>query len=162
MEYTFEKPSETPYVLMPFIFEPGREALFKLTILSDDRDDDGIPDFGFEEIKPENDWKQTCLMDGCLTDDSMTGDDNRGGPVPADGAQPGSWSRNPQFQITTYEASTRCFLFLEMHDIDTDMRQKEGLQEEPDYPTVGFVVCQGSATTTLSTRRSARSSTRCP
>ena len=48
MEYTFEKPSETPYVLMPFIFEPGREALFKLTILSDDRDDDGIPDFGFE------------------------------------------------------------------------------------------------------------------
>ena len=143
MEYTFEKPSETPYVLMPFIFEPGREALFKLTILSDDRDDDGIPDFGFEEIKPENDWKQTCLMDGWSTDDSMTGDDNRGGPVPADGAQPGSWSRNPQFQITTYEASTRCFLFLEMHDIDTDMRQKEGLQEEPDYPTVGFVVCQG-------------------
>ena len=31
-----------PYILMPFMFEPGREALFKLTILSDDRDDDGL------------------------------------------------------------------------------------------------------------------------
>ena len=34
-------------------------------------------------------------MDGWSTDDSMTGDDNRGGPVPADGAQPGSWSSQP-------------------------------------------------------------------
>ena len=42
VEYTFEKSSETPYILMPFLFEPGRESLFKLTLLSDDRDDDGI------------------------------------------------------------------------------------------------------------------------
>lgn len=47
-EFTFEQASETPYVLLPFIFEPGREALFKLSILSDDRDDDGEPDFGFQ------------------------------------------------------------------------------------------------------------------
>ena len=34
-----------PYVIMPFIFEPGREQLFRFTMLSDDRDDDGEPDF---------------------------------------------------------------------------------------------------------------------
>ena len=53
VEYTFEEASETPYVLLPYIFEPGREALFKFTILSDDRDDDGIPDFGFQAAPPK-------------------------------------------------------------------------------------------------------------
>ena len=37
-EYTFEEASDTPYILLPYMFEPGREALFKLTIISDDRD----------------------------------------------------------------------------------------------------------------------------
>ena len=45
------------------MFEPGRESLFKLTILSDDRDDDGQADFGFQEIKPEEDWRKTTLRD---------------------------------------------------------------------------------------------------
>ena len=62
-EYTFEKASETPYVLMPFVFEPGREMLFRFTLLSDDRDDDGEPDFIFSSIKPEEDWKQACIKD---------------------------------------------------------------------------------------------------
>ena len=51
-EFTFEKPSETPYILMPFIFEPGRESLFRITLLSDDRDDDGEPDFFFQVRAP--------------------------------------------------------------------------------------------------------------
>ena len=44
-----------PLVWIPpiAVFEAGREALFKLTILSDDRDDDGVPDFGFSEVTPE-------------------------------------------------------------------------------------------------------------
>lgn len=57
-EYTFEEASETPFILLPFIFEPGREALFKLTLLSDDRDDDGVPDFDFDDVKPEDDWRR--------------------------------------------------------------------------------------------------------
>merc|ERR1719487_2969347 len=60
-EYTFEEASTTPYVLMPFIFEPGREQLFKFTILSDDRDDDGEPDFFFQEIKKHEDWKHIMI-----------------------------------------------------------------------------------------------------
>ena len=52
------------------------------------------------------------------------------------------WASNVQYQITL-TSTTRCFVFLEMLDIKTDMRDVEGLQTEPDYPTVGFVVCKG-------------------
>uniref|UniRef100_A0A7S2NM39 Calpain catalytic domain-containing protein n=1 Tax=Haptolina brevifila TaxID=156173 RepID=A0A7S2NM39_9EUKA len=62
-EYTFEKASTTPYILMPFIFEPGRESLFKFTLLSDDRDDDGEPDFYFQNVKPEEDWIRLTIKD---------------------------------------------------------------------------------------------------
>jgi len=147
-EYTFEKASPTPYVLLPFIFEPGREALFKLTILSDDRDDDGQPDFGFNEVKPEEDWKRTTLLDSWSTGGAgnvLGEDDSAGGPVDGSAGVGGVdplWCKGWQFQITLYER-TRCFLFLEMRDVKTDMRDQEGLQTEPDYPTVGFVVCEG-------------------
>ena len=52
------------------------------------------------------------------------------------------WVCNGQYQIGLIEA-TRCFVFLEMLDVKTDMRDVEGLQAEPAYPSVGFVVCKG-------------------
>ena len=123
-EYTFEEASDTPYVLLPFMFEPGREALFKLTILSDDRDDDGIPDFGFQDVKPEDDWRRTTLNDswsrggggnplgsentaGGLVDDSGMWLDEKGEPL---------WLHNWQFQISL-EQRSRCFVFLELLEV---------------------------------------------
>jgi len=152
-EYTFEEASTTPYVLVPYMFEPGREALFKLTLLSDDRDDDGIADFGFEDVKPEDDWKTTVFTDAW----SKGGAGNQlgeaftaGGPpsgVGGGGAATNSrgeplWESNIQYQITVSEP-TRCFVFLEMLNVKTDMRDVEGLQSEPAYPTVGFTVFKG-------------------
>ena len=148
-EYTFEEACATPYILMPFMFEPGREALFKLTILSDDRDDDGLPDFGFSDVKPDDDWRKTVIMETW----SNGGEGNplgaeltAGGPPEAaqhvgpDGKP--MWLANNQFQISLLEP-TRCFLFLEMLNVKTDMRDVEGLQPEPAYPTVGFSVFKG-------------------
>ena len=34
-------------------------------------------------------------------------------------------------------------MFLELRDIDYDMRDKAGLQTEPEWLTVGFVLCKG-------------------
>ena len=151
VEYTFEQPSPTPYVLMPFLFEPGREEIFRFTILCDDQEDDGIPDFGFQEVKPEEDWKRYTLHDSW----SRGGEGNQLGPEPSAGgppseaataaaAPPGSeapaWSSNWQFQITVTQR-TRCFVFLEPRGIQTDMREVEGLQSEPAYPTVGLWLC---------------------
>ena len=148
-EYTFEKASETPYILMPFIFEPGRESLFKFTLLSDDRDDDGIPDFSFQEVKPEQDWKRLTILDAW----------HKGGKgnqfvkynLPFQGDKPTAggmcftadkWTANSQFQLTLTQP-TRVFIFLEARNIKTDMRDVEGLQTEPAYPTMGFVLCKG-------------------
>ena len=68
-----------------------------------------------------------------------------GGPIDGkgvDGKGAPLWLSNSQYQISLLEAS-RCFVFLEMLNVKTDMRDVEGLQTEPDYPTCGFVVCKG-------------------
>ena len=153
-EYTFEKASETPYVLMPFVFEPGREMLFRFTLLSDDRDDDGEPDFIFSSIKPEEDWKQACIKDAWHNGGKgnqflkynlpyQGSGATAGGPVPG-GPVPSSatWSKNSQFQISLSQP-TRIFTFLEARNVKMDMRDVEGLQTEPAYPTCGFVLCRG-------------------
>ena len=132
-EYTFEKASETPYVLMPFVFEPGREMLFRFTLLSDDRDDDGEPDFIFSSIKPEEDWKQACIKDAWHNGGKgnqflkynlpyQGSGATAGGPVPG-GPVPSSatWSKNSQFQISLSQP-TRIFTFLEARNVKMDMR----------------------------------------
>ena len=149
VEYTFEQPSDVPYVLVPFLFEPGREEIFRFTILCDDKEDDGIPDFGFQEVKPEQDWFRTTLHDSW----SCGGGGNQLGPEPSAGGPPSAaaaasatasdapaWSSNWQFQITITQR-TRCFVFLEPRGIQADMRETEGLQTEPAYPTVGLWLC---------------------
>ena len=148
VEYTFEKANPQPYVLLPFMFEPGREALFKLTILSDDRDDDGEADFGFSDVKPDDDWKRTTLMEtwsnggaGNALGEELTAGGPVGGAAKDARGNP-MWLSNQQFQISLLE-TTRCFIFVEMLNVKTDMRDVEGLQTEPDYPTVGFIVCKG-------------------
>ena len=149
VEYTFEQPSATPYVLVPFLFEPGREDIFRFTILCDDKEDDGIPDFGFQEVKPEQDWKRTTLHDSWSrggAGNQLGPEASAGGPpsvAPAASASSGdapAWSTNWQFQITISQ-KTRCFVFLEPRGIQTDMRETEGLQTEPAYPTVGLWLC---------------------
>lgn len=133
---------------MPFIFEPGRESLFKFTLLSDDRDDDGEPDFFFEDIKPELDWKRSTALDAW----HKGGEGNQlvkynlgyqgvkptaGGPLTA-----ATWTRNSQYQLTL-SRPTRVFVFVEARNVKTDMRDVEGLQPEPAYPSIGFVVAKG-------------------
>jgi len=147
-EYTFETASDTPYVLVPYMFEPGREAMFKLTILSDDRDDDGEADFGFADVKPADDWKRSSLVDSW----SNGGEGNQlgvkrtaGGPISGGANGPDGkpyWTDNIQYQLTVHQR-TRVFVFLEMLNVKTDMRDVEGLQTEPAYPTVGFSVYGG-------------------
>jgi hypothetical protein len=151
-EYTFEHASTTPYVIMPFIFEPGREQLFKFTILSDDRDDDGEPDFFFQEVKPSEDWKRTTILDAFHRGGKgnplkkynleFQGDKGTSGGDPLDAGCAKTWTKNSQFQLTLF-GETRVFIFLEARNVKTDMRDVEGLQTEPDYPTMGFHVCKG-------------------
>ena len=71
---------------MPFLFEPGREEIFRFTILCDDQEDDGIPDFGFQEVKPEEDWKRYTLHDSW----SRGGEGNQLGPEPSAGGDDGT------------------------------------------------------------------------
>ena len=112
--------SPVPYVIMPFMFEPGRESLFKFTILSDDRDDDGEPDFEFSDILPEEDWIRSTTLDAF----HLGGKGNplsakypsvlKGDKPTAGGAYPAceTWHLNPQYQVTLASA-TRSYVFLE-------------------------------------------------
>ena len=52
------EPSETPYVLLPHTFAPGCETPFTLVLRADDENDDGLPDFHLEPVRPETDWYQ--------------------------------------------------------------------------------------------------------
>ena len=108
-----------------------------------------MPDFGFSDVKPENDWRRTTLLDSWSRGgggNPLGEEDTAGGPilasaVPLEGERP-EWTKNSQFQITL-EVRSRCYLYLELLEIQTDMRAVEGLQAGPAYQTVGFTVCSG-------------------
>eukprot|EP00966_Prymnesium_polylepis_P115729 2675269-Prymnesium_polylepis.1 len=70
-------------------------------------DDDGIPDFGFQDVKEDEDWQRSFFNDAW----SLGGNGNPlgivntaggvvrdGSPVGADGEP--AWMRNIQYQIT--------------------------------------------------------------
>jgi len=43
--------ADTPYVLMPFAFQPGQEAHFTLVVRTDDRDEDGVADVTMAPVR---------------------------------------------------------------------------------------------------------------
>ncbi|KAL1514592.1 hypothetical protein AB1Y20_003686 [Prymnesium parvum] len=121
-EVTLEA-SDTPYVLMPCMFAPGHESQFTLVVRSDDCDDDGVPDFGFDPVAPKNDWKQGAF-DGAWPD-----------------ARPGgvSLAQFPQVQLHVSTAG-RFFIFVDQLGVSSDMREEEGLQSETNYPSIGLAL----------------------
>mmetsp|Transcript_333 Transcript_333/g.833 ORF Transcript_333/g.833 Transcript_333/m.833 type:complete len:705 (-) Transcript_333:365-2479(-) len=126
------EPDDTPYLLRPFLATPGRESPFTLTVLSDDKNDDGIPDFEFAYIDEADNWRRTWLVDAW---DKETA----GGPLSAP-----TWEISPQFQLTVRESRTRVFLLLELIDFDTDGRDEAGMQDVwAELPAVQVAVCEG-------------------
>jgi hypothetical protein len=90
--------SATPYVVVAHTDEPGYEAAFRLSILSDDREDDGLPDFKFTPVRASTDWKTSALRGAWA-----------GASAPGSGE--GYWA-NPQFELSV-ERQSRVFVFLE-------------------------------------------------
>jgi len=126
------EPDDTPYILRPFCANPGRESTFQLVVLSDDKDDDGKPDFEFEFIDEADNWKHTWLTDEW---DAETA----GGPLSSAG-----WDVGPQFQLEIKEPRTRVFLALELVDVDRDGRDEAGIQDLADaFAQVQVAVCEG-------------------
>ncbi|KAL3915707.1 MAG: hypothetical protein SGPRY_007116 [Prymnesium sp.] len=93
-----------------------------------------------QEVKPEEDWKRTTLTNSW----SNGGQGNPFGEEVTAGGEMGgaSWPKNRQYQISL-QTETRCFLFLELLEVKTDMRDEKGLQTSPSYPTIGFSVFAG-------------------
>ena len=67
-------PGEPPhYVLMPYALEAGWESDFLLTVRSDDRDDDGVPDFHFGAVQRKDDWQHAAVTRRCARPISVGG-----------------------------------------------------------------------------------------
>mmetsp|Transcript_15023 Transcript_15023/g.46005 ORF Transcript_15023/g.46005 Transcript_15023/m.46005 type:complete len:722 (-) Transcript_15023:347-2512(-) len=128
----FLEPDDTPYILRPFCANPGRESEFQLVVLSDDKDDDGVPDFEFSFIDEADNWKHTWLTDEW---DAQTA----GGPLSGP-----TWDLGPQFQLEVKEQRTRVFLALELVDVDRDGRDEAGIQDlDSVFEQVQVAVCEG-------------------
>ena len=57
------EPSETPYLLIPHTYMPGKESSFTMTVRADDVNDDGVADFSLEPVRPETDWHHGSQME---------------------------------------------------------------------------------------------------
>jgi hypothetical protein len=113
---------DVPYVLLPYCHAPGAESLFSLTILSDDRDDDGELDFGFAPVRPPpSDW-YTGRIVGPWAD--ATG----GAPLQL------------PLRFGSAPAAAQLYAFVETLGVSADMRGEAGLQSAPSYPPVGLHV----------------------
>ena len=55
--------SDTPYLLIPHTYLPGKESPFTMTVRADDVNDDGIADFSLEPVRPETDWYHKSQME---------------------------------------------------------------------------------------------------
>mmetsp|Transcript_5363 Transcript_5363/g.13308 ORF Transcript_5363/g.13308 Transcript_5363/m.13308 type:complete len:731 (-) Transcript_5363:186-2378(-) len=126
------QPADEPYLLRPFLSDPGRESAFTLVVLSDDKDDDGVPDFEFNFIDEVDNWKRTWLSDAWEADSA-------GGPLSSP-----QWDTGPQYQLLIKEPGTRVFLLLELIDADRDGRDQAGIQSIFDaFPQVAIAVLEG-------------------
>jgi len=134
------QPADEPYLLRPFLATPGRESEFSLIVLSDDKDDDGVPDFEFAFVDDADNWKKSWLVDAW---EAATA----GGPLSVAG-----WDIGPQYQLLIKESNTRVFLALELIDADRDGRDTAGIQSVFDaYPLVQIAVCEGKGKNVLLT-----------
>ena len=123
-----------PYVLVPFLAAPGAESKFTLTVLSDDLNDDGVPELSLEPMLPNppnrEDWyvkRVEGTYTRCIT--------------PAN--QPG-FSSNASLPFTLEKAGGggegRVYVCLETIGATTDMRGVEGMQSSPSYPSIGLAL----------------------
>lgn len=126
------EPDATPYLIRPYLATPGRESDFSLVVLSDDKNDDGVPDFAFAYVDGADNWRRTWLVDGWEKETA-------GGPLSGS-----TWDISPQFQLTVREQRTRVFIGLELLDSDVDARDEAGMQDVwARLPTVQLAVCEG-------------------
>jgi hypothetical protein len=122
--------SDTPYVLMPFAFEPGQESPFTLVVQTDDRDEDGVADLRMEPVRPEDDWRSATLANHW----SLS---NGGGGPPSST----TFDSNPQLQLRVGSVSGRFFIFVESTGVTEDGRLHAGMQAGGSaYPSVGLAM----------------------
>jgi hypothetical protein len=122
--------SDTPYVLMPFAFEPGQESSFTLVVRTDDRDEDGVADLRMEPVRPEDDWRSATLANHW----SLS---NGGGEPPSSA----TFDSNPQLQLRVSGASGRFLIFVESTGVTDDRRLHAGMQAGGTaYPSVGLAM----------------------
>ena len=138
------QPSETPYAVVPFLSAPGAESAFSLVLLSDDRDDDGKLDFGFEPVRPapQGDWYTQQLRGAWAQAAHVPGELEFG--------------ENTQLRFgLSGPASARAhvYVFVETLGVQMDMRLEAGVQSAPRYPAVGLLLlpslADGAAVTEL-------------
>jgi len=122
--------ADAPYVIVPYCMNPGFESPFLLTVLSDDREDDGKPDFGLEPLRPANDWHVLRMVTPC---------DRAGSPPGSDGFRSGLQLNFSIGEDTSSSASKgRVFAFIDTIGLQNDMRTQAGMQEAPQYPAIGM------------------------
>jgi hypothetical protein len=122
-------PADVPYVLVPYCATPGFESPFLLTVLSDDTDDDGKPDFGLEPLRAATDWHVLRSV----------------APWDRAAAPPGSAGFRHGLQLNfslggdrSAAPKGRVFAFVDTIGVTSNMRTQQGMQAAPQYPAIGM------------------------
>ena len=130
--------------MVPFLAAPGGESNFSLVLLSDDRDDDGKLDFGFEPVRPapQGDWYSQQLHGTWAQAARIPGEMGFGDNLQL------------RFGLSGAKGATgRVYVFVETLGVQTDMRLEAGVQSAPRYPAVGLLLVpslvEGAALTEL-------------
>lgn len=125
------EPSPVPYVVLPYLTEPGAEAPFTLSLLCDAKDDaTGAPAFSFEPVRPATDWHTSRVTAPWSA-----------APTPPTTTQ---FFDNLQLRLALKQRG-HVFVFVETLGVARDTRTTEGLQEAPAYPAIGFVLADATA-----------------
>jgi len=155
--------SETPYIIMPHTFMPGREGMFTMTLRADDTDDDGDADFVLEPVRKDSDWYQGQKTDGWAISLARGAGQTEGleeaegkpydpafyvSPDKYAGAggapgTPGATS-NPQISLAAPKGG-RFWIFVDQIGLSTDGRLTEGDDGAGSYPAIGVGLSPGSA-----------------
>ena len=135
------EPSETPYIVIPHTYMPGKEMPFTLSLRADDVNDDGVADFTFEPIRGGTDWHHASKMvvwANALSETAESFEEEGEGeeevcmPISgAAGGPPGSpgFISNPQIELKAEKAG-RFYVFLD----------QIGANPNESYPEIGGAV----------------------